>query len=522
MAPKKETYLALEFTEYSVKFAKIAVTESMAQLLDVQMMQVPRDLDVPGRQQFYRQAAEKILSREDKKSPLVLSINSLHTCFASFVLPKINHKEIAETLKWKIKDEIPFPIEEAALDYHASEFVSENKPQLLALVAATPEEAVREISERVHEDTLRPCFYPPVCFSIDRLIPSLALPPDELLMIIDIGYSITEITIYSAGKLTFLRKIAFGGQILLQAMTQPLTSERGHMRLEPEEAEAAIKKENLFDQSDPTLLANKIELSKIYPLIRPEFEKLASEISRSLDYFMQQHGKGVFKIYLTGGLSRLKGLPDFLQQTIQTPVSVLDLSQALVVSKSVSHELNPFYHLIALTLERASSAGKTNLSLDRPIYSMNLKKAMLLLISVWMIVLGSLIFRSYETSQKQKLLTAEVENLQLGYQHATQIEELQNLKRKGQAVIGHIFTGVPNWNEAFRELSNVFPDDVIVTDISFDQKAILMNGAIKKGDEKVVSEILHALDGPIFTQVTLVNIEKTETETQFRIKAEVR
>ncbi|GEM_PF-6591550 len=518
MNPKSTLFLALEFAASSVKFVKIRRLGDRFQLLMAKTMPVDLNKDTETREKIYSEIAQKLLAAEDlRNTRIFVCVNSLHTCFSSFILPKLRRREIAETLKWKIKDEIPFPVEEAVIDYRLFPDQGEDKSQLLALVAATPSESILSHSKLLAEIKSNSYSFPAVCFSIKQLV---SIPKEEVAVVLDIGYSVTEIAIYSEGTLSFLRKIAFGAHSLIQSMTQPLISEKGKICLTSEEAEKAISLENLFDQNNQTLLADKIELSRLYPLIRPEFEKLADEISRSLDYFMQQHGKSASQIYLTGGVSGLKGLSDFLFQKLQTSIQILNLSKTLELEQPPDRNLNFFYRPISLVFDRAT-LPTSRLSLNQPIYSMNLTKALMILISVWVLVTCSLSWRSYEINQKQKVVMTELDNLKIGYGEAQKIEQLQIQNQKGEALRSKILINEPNWTEVFRELSNVFPRDVLLKEVNFDQKKLTVNGIFKSGDENSVSQILLALEGPVLKNVTLVNIEKKENVTEFSIRMDV-
>ena len=508
MNPKLHTYLAIEFASSCIKFVKMTQQGEVFELLEAKTI--------------HQEELEKLLSAEDEKNSIILiPINSLHTWFSNLVLPKMRHKEIAGTLKWKVKDEVPFPLEEAVLDYRLLDINVDHQPQVLVLVAATQKELIYSHSKFLPEPKLRPHLYPTVCFAIDHLAPSFSPSKEDVVAVVDMGHSVAEIAIYSSKKLSFLRKVAFGSHSLTQAMMQPFASERGTMSLTAEEAERALHTENLFDQNDHTLLANKIELSQLHSLIRPEFEKLAEEINRSLDYFRQQHGKNVSQIYLTGGLSRLKGLPEFLFQKLQAQVQILDLSKSLKIQHKPNQDLNFFYRPISFILDRATSPSSMEFSLDRPIESMTLRKALAILISIWLVLTCSLAWRYYETNQKQKMIVSEIDNLKIGFEEAKKIEQLQSQSQKGKILRAKILETEFNWEEVFRELSNVFPGDVILRDVSFNQKVLTVNGMFKTGDENAVSELLISMEGSIFKNVTLINVEKREDTTEFSIRTEI-
>ena len=316
MPKKKEeqSFLAVEFGSSAVKLIRMQEIDGTLQLLQASSCPIPTSEDPKMQDEFLEQAARQLLLNEKlEDQKVIFSINNLHTCFSQFVIPKIPRRELKETLKWKMKDQMPFPTEEAVLDWRLFEMKSEGKSQQFSvLVSALPQELLERFMHNLPNHVSKSVVPAYATYSIARMSNAFSLSDHPLVVIIDIGHLITEISFYEDAKLSFLRKIAFGGHMLSQCLMQPLTSEKGRMALSPEEAEQIKRKENLFDLANQKTVDGKIEISKLYPLIRPELEKLSGEIARSLDYYAQEHGQKPARLFITGGTSRLKGLDEFL------------------------------------------------------------------------------------------------------------------------------------------------------------------------------------------------------------------
>lgn len=521
---KEKLFLIMEFGTNSVKIVKAKRIGDQFQLLEAARKKIEPEAEPQHKEKLFQEITGQLLSGRNLGAyTLLLSINSIHTCFSSFVIPRLSRKEIAETLKWKIKDEIPFPLEEAVIDFQLFETEEGGTPQYLALVAATPREAVHSQLRFLPQLKSKSFSYATVCFSINAFASSLTT--EETVMILDIGNVVTEISVYSKGQLSFLRKIAFGRQSLVDAMRQSIVSDRGSVALTVDEAEAVIQTENLFDQNSKSLVAGKIELTRLYPLVRPEFEKFSNEINRSLDYFVQQHGGTILHIYVTGGLSNLKGLVPFLSQSLQISVEVLNPAKVIPMSSNIQENLHPFYRLMSLILDRQETKSdliqKIENSLERPLTFMTFTKAVFAIAAIWVLVFGALIWRYQNINHKAKQIQFEVSNLATGYEESKKIEDRLAQLNRAKAAAALILSKEPSWLDLFLELSNVFQDDVILNSLTFDHQIVMIDGDIKSDNENAVSDFLLSLEGPIFKNVTLVNVEKKEDASNFTVRAEV-
>ncbi len=529
---KKEqtkSFLAIEFGSSAIKLVQMKESEKGFQLLRIQSIAVPTNEPPKNQDEFFREAARKLLSAEKlEDQKLILSINSPHTCFSQFVLPKIPKKELAETLKWKMKDEMTFPPEEVVLDYRLFEMsAGEKAPRFSTLVTALPREVVDhflKILPAAEPASFIPAFVP---FSILSLPKSFPLSNHELIVVVDIGHSITEIAFYQDGKLSFLRKITFGGQILSQAMVQQLAIEGGHQALSMEEAERAKKEENLFDSTSQNLVAGKIEAHKLYALIRPELENLSSELGRSLDYYAQEHGTNAARIFLTGGTSRLKGLAQFLEQKFEIPIRRIELKRDIEIADGIQKEdLDPYYRLISLVLDRkdthASPLTELTKSVERISHSISYMKTAVLVFIFFLILAGGMSWRYQQILRKTESLRSQIANLKYGFGESKKIQELEAQIKQGDILTSIILSQEPYWEEVFRELAHAFPDNVILTDVSYEQNSLVLVGNIlQTGTKASVPKLLQTMEGPIFHKVVLINTEQKGDFVTFSIRCEV-
>jgi type IV pilus assembly protein PilM len=151
---------------------------------------------------------------------------------------------------------------------------------------------------------------------------------------LDMGDSRSTLVILKDGRLAFTREISFGGADI----TRSLAATLGITAEEAEEYKAA------HGMSVP-----QDDQKKVGEAITSLAERLCIELSRSIDYYQAQFRGGVVaNIFLSGGTASLKGIDDYISDTlgvvcfVHDPLKNIKIpghidSQAL---KSISTALN--------------------------------------------------------------------------------------------------------------------------------------------------------------------------------------
>jgi Tfp pilus assembly PilM family ATPase len=74
---------------------------------------------------------------------------------------------------------------------------------------------------------------------------------------------------------------------------------------------------------------------ELYAVWDPVLNNLAAEIRVSLDYFEARMNKTVEQVVITGGVSRLAGLADYLHQLLGLEVQTMDFLDRLLCDEAV-------------------------------------------------------------------------------------------------------------------------------------------------------------------------------------------
>ena len=280
---------------------------------------------------------------DTKGAKIVAIVNCLQTCTRKIIAPHMPKKELSQAVRWEAKNAIPFSIDEALMDFEIlGEIADKNNRKLIVAVAAAPKETVHKLLSLFSKIDIEISGLIPMSLSLQNLIAISKEKDQEIIAIVEMGASVTELNIYREGRLAFSRKLPVSGGDITKAMTSTLMSSQGKVELSVEEAEKIKKEQGIPTGVETELVDGKILPSQILSLIRPCVEQLAGEIERSFDFYREEsHGGRVSKIVLFGGGAGLKRLVELLKNELGMDIEIGDsLKSVRVLPKAVADKEN--------------------------------------------------------------------------------------------------------------------------------------------------------------------------------------
>ncbi|MCU4412665.1 pilus assembly protein PilM [Acinetobacter sp. WU_MDCI_Axc73] len=195
---------------------------------------------------------------------------------------------------------IPFPLDEVSLDFEVLPDRLANPARVNVLLVATRTENVETRIEVLELAGLTPKVADVESYAMERAFGVFA---DTLPMgvntvgILDIGHTMTTLSVMQNGKIIYTREQVFGGKQL----TQDVQTRYG---LSFEEAGRAKKERSLPDDFDTEVL-------------EPFLEALVQQAARSLQFFFSSSQfNEIDHILLAGGNANISGLAKLLQQKL--------------------------------------------------------------------------------------------------------------------------------------------------------------------------------------------------------------
>lgn len=208
----------------------------------------------------------------------------------------------------KIEADIPYPLEEVAIDFEVQGLSARNPERVDVLLAACRKENVEVREAALALAGLTAKVVDVEAYALERsyalLSSQLGADTDQLTVaVVDIGATMTTLSVLHNGRTIYTREQLFGGRQL----TEEIQRRYG---LSVEEAGLAKKQGGLPDDYDSEVL-------------RPFKDAVVQQVSRSLQFFF---AAGLFNdvdyIVLAGGTASIQDLDRLIQQKIGTPTLV--------------------------------------------------------------------------------------------------------------------------------------------------------------------------------------------------------
>ncbi|HCF1333747.1 TPA: type IV pilus assembly protein PilM [Pseudomonas aeruginosa] len=216
----------------------------------------------------------------------------------------LSEDELENQLKIEADQYIPYPLEEVAIDFE----VQGNPERVDVLLAACRKENVEVREAALALAGLTAKVVDVEAYALERsyalLSSQLGADTDQLTVaVVDIGATMTTLSVLHNGRTIYTREQLFGGRQL----TEEIQRRYG---LSVEEAGLAKKQGGLPDDYDSEVL-------------RPFKDAVVQQVSRSLQFFFAAgQFNDVDYIVLAGGTASIQDLDRLIQQKIGTPTLV--------------------------------------------------------------------------------------------------------------------------------------------------------------------------------------------------------
>lgn len=216
---------------------------------------------------------------------------------------------------------IPFPLEEVALDFEVQGISPRNPEQVEVLLAACRRENVDVREQVLNEAGLVAEKVDIEAYCMERAFELVAEQLEDqegqVVAIIDIGATMTTLSVLVDGKTVYTREQLFGGRQL----TEEIQRRYGLSR---EEAGLAKKQGGLPDDYEMEVLT-------------PFKDAVVQQVTRSLQFFFSaSQYNDVDYIILAGGVASLEGLVGLIEEKLGTQTVVANPFARMAVSSRVN------------------------------------------------------------------------------------------------------------------------------------------------------------------------------------------
>lgn len=228
---------------------------------------------------------------------VAISISGNSVIIKKISLPSMETEELAESIIWEAKHNIPYPYEETNVDYailKPSPY-SEEKNLDILLVAAKKDK-IANYSNVVHQAHKNLEAMEVDVFALQNAM-EINYPEilnEKTVVIIDIGANITNMVIIEKGIPQLFRDLSIGGILFTENVGKDLN-------ISFDEAEKALK----------GIPVKNFSYERLEVPLRTNIENLLEEIEKTFSFYEagEKKEKKIEQIFISGGLSKLKDLP---------------------------------------------------------------------------------------------------------------------------------------------------------------------------------------------------------------------
>ena len=217
---------------------------------------------------------------------------------------------------------IPYPLEEVALDFEVQGVSDRNPDQVFVLLAACRRENIDARVTILEAAGLSAEVIDVEAFAIERafgpiseLLENGGL--EQLVAIVDIGATMTTVSVLNGGNTIYTREQIFGGKQLTEEVQR-------RYGLSFEEAGIAKKQGGLPDDYEQEVL-------------KPFKEAVVQQVGRSIQFFYSSSQfQEIDYIVLAGGTASIQGLAQLVQETLGTKTLIANPFSEMSISTKIN------------------------------------------------------------------------------------------------------------------------------------------------------------------------------------------
>ncbi|WP_144823788.1 pilus assembly protein PilM [Marinobacter piscensis] len=234
----------------------------------------------------------------------------------------LNQFEMEDQIALEADQYIPYPLDEVAIDFEVQGPAENNPNQVDVLLAACRKENVDIREDALEMASLKARIVDVEAYALERayvlIAPQLGAQQEEsVVAIVDVGATMTTLSVLAEGKTVYTREQIFGGKQL----TEEIQRRYG---LSVQEAGLAKKQGGLPDDYEPEVLT-------------PFREAVVQQVARALQFFFgASQYNAVDHVVLAGGTASIQGLAEMVEEKTGTPTVIANPFADMAVAPRVN------------------------------------------------------------------------------------------------------------------------------------------------------------------------------------------
>ena len=256
-----------------------------------------------------------------RRKKVVTSISGHAVIVKKVSFPQMDEEELRELIRDEAGKYLPF--DDMSTVYYDFQILGEspfNPTQMEVLLVAVKREIVEGYTDAIEAAGLIPVIMDVDCFALETMYEkNYEFEPDDVVALVNIGASITNINVVKGGSSIFTRDFTLGGSSVTGAIAR-------NLGVSFEEAEKAKIGGGEAPQAKDQFLEGLIAYA----------DPICSEIERSIDYFRSTVGaESIKKVYLSGGGAMIPGMAADLARRLGIETEIIDPFRRIACERGV-------------------------------------------------------------------------------------------------------------------------------------------------------------------------------------------
>ena len=321
MAAKKriKDVVGLDIGSHSIKAVEFKARKKQKQvsyeLKNIGYEILPNDAIVEGTIIDTTAVAEtiKMVFDENKISNknVVISISGNSVIIKRISLPNMETEELAESIIWEAKHNIPYPYEETNVDYAILRPAEGNSKNLDILLVAAKKDKIANYSNAVSQARRNIVSVDVDVFALQNAfeVNYPELHGDQIVAIVNIGANVTNLVIIEKGRPQLFRDLTMGGAFFAESLGKELG-------ISYDESEKLLK----------GIPVENVQADHYQSVLDMNLQALLGEIEKTFAFYEagDREERKIDALYLSGGLSKLDNLPAIFEEKTQIKTEILN------------------------------------------------------------------------------------------------------------------------------------------------------------------------------------------------------
>lgn len=251
---------------------------------------------------------EAMAEAKIKAKEAVIAVAGQTVIVRHIKFPIMEKEELANAIRFEAERYIPFPVEEAAIDF---EIISTDPAgEMEVMLVAAQKQLIESHITSLTAAGIQPIAIDVQPFALMRALGLLSNQTPGTTVILDIGAGTTDLLIYKGGSPRFTRIIPIAGSRITQAIADAYScgfDEADRLKVQFGDA--------LGNRTEPDAV-------RVYKAIRGILDELILEVRRSIDYYrLQQRSEDINQVIIAGGGAKLVNCEELFSRELGIRVS---------------------------------------------------------------------------------------------------------------------------------------------------------------------------------------------------------